>query len=548
MKQADIQAKVKSLCRRLLSEQNRDPYTPTYGCFDRRFWSWKLIDFPEATFQRNVYPLAWLLSHETSQASGMSRVLTEAVIAGLRYTEKLQHNDGSFDQAFPNEHSFGATAFLLHPLLASYRIVREFMSPEQRASQETCLRQGADFLCTHNEAHGHIANHLSGAVLALMDCADFLCEPRYERRAQTLLNHILDHKSSEGWFLEYEGADPGYQTLAIHYLSQVYYLRPDERLLKVLKEAVEFISWFIHPDGTFGGEYGSRRTAIYYPGGLALLQKDIPLAAAMTQFMLQSIRSGRTVTLDDIDMGNIAPLLSSYILLIRALDSHEMESSESLPTLAWQENACKDFPEAGLFIRGSRKYYAVLGVSNGGVLKVFHREKQTLLWDDGGYVGLNKKGERITTQVTDLGRKCQAGHDRIDLQSSFYYMNHDMPTPLKFVILRILNLTVMRSIWLGNKLKGLLVHLLISGKREAPLRLSRTIIFEKERVIIQDKLVRGGEISLTQMDYGTGFTAIHMASSRYFQGNTGGDQKIGPLSIDVDSLNEDGVIQIQVVV
>jgi len=50
---------VETACRHLLSAQDRDPFSAAYGCFDRRYWGWKLIDFPEATFQRNVYPLAW---------------------------------------------------------------------------------------------------------------------------------------------------------------------------------------------------------------------------------------------------------------------------------------------------------------------------------------------------------------------------------------------------------------------------------------------------------------------------------------------------------
>ena len=46
-------------CRHLLSEINRDPSSNLRGCFDRRFWAWKLVDFPDATFQRNLAPLAW---------------------------------------------------------------------------------------------------------------------------------------------------------------------------------------------------------------------------------------------------------------------------------------------------------------------------------------------------------------------------------------------------------------------------------------------------------------------------------------------------------
>ena len=99
-------------------------------------------------------------------------------------------------------------------------------------------------------------------------------------------------QSGEGWFPEYEGSDPGYQTLCLYYLAKIYHLHPDSQLKTALERAVEFLSWFAHPDGTFGGEYGSRRTAIFYPGGLAILSREIPLAGRLVRFMLDSIAAG----------------------------------------------------------------------------------------------------------------------------------------------------------------------------------------------------------------------------------------------------------------
>jgi len=119
-----IRGAVESACRHLLSEQNRDPYALTYGCFDRRYWGWKLVDYPEATYQRNVYPLAWLARQVKTSQPEYAQVLNHAAISGLLYAVKIQHRDGSFDQAFPNEHSFGATAFLLDSLIKAYQLVR----------------------------------------------------------------------------------------------------------------------------------------------------------------------------------------------------------------------------------------------------------------------------------------------------------------------------------------------------------------------------------------------------------------------------------------
>ena len=502
-------------CRRLLSEANRDPYAPAYGCFDRRYWAWKLVDYPEATYQRGVYPLAWLLRDLGGSQPEAAQTLADAVRAGLAFSARIQHRDGSFDQAFPHEHSFGATAFLLHELLQAYRSVRDACSPAERERAEGCLRRAADFLRRHDETHGHIANHLAGAALGLLESAELFGDGRYERRAEALLGSILRHRSGEGWFLEYEGADPGYQTLALHYLAHVYRLRPTPALREALGQAVEFLAWFVHPDGTYGGEYGSRRTAIFYPGGFALLAREFPTARSVLRAMLAAIAERRTPTLESMDIGNVAPLLATYLA---ALDAHLPDEGLDGPPLPCErEDACQDFPAAGLFVRGTPAYYAVLGASNGGVLKVFDRPRRVPLWNDGGYVGQETGGAQVTTQATDLGRPCRASAAEITLQAPFYYAPRSLPTPARFVLLRLLNLTLMRSPRLGNWVKGLLVRRLITRKRPAPLSLTRSLRFEATQVVLTDVVRLARRRRLDWLEFGRPFVAIHMALSRYFE-------------------------------
>lgn len=524
-------------CRHLLSEQNRDPYQTSYGCFDRRYWAWKLVDYPEATFQRNVYPLAWLTQHLTQPDTGMTPViLTEAVQAGLMFAARAQHQNGSFDQAFPYEQSFGATAFLIHPLLKAFQIVQSSFDSVGAQVIVDCLQKACNFLCQHNEDHGHIANHLAGAVLSLLTAAQFLNEPRYRHRALDLLSNILAHQSSEGWFLEYEGADPGYQTLCLYYLAQVYCLHPDESLGNALGRAIKFLAWFIHPDGSFGGEYGSRRTSIYYPGGIALLSEEFPLAQAMTAFMLESILNGHTITLQDIDIANMAPLLSNYLLFFEA---EGLSSNEFLPELPCQHKITfQDFSEAGLHIRGTQHYYAVVGLNTGGSLKVFNQTQKRLVFNDSGYVGQIKPNTFITSQITALPSRKLVQDDDIQLEVPFYEMPTVMPTPFRFIILRLLNLTLMRNIKIGNFVKRFLVNLLITQKRPIPLKLERQIKFESEKIEIVDKLTLEGNLALSYLECGRLFIGIHMASARYFQGLGDPIQASKPIQIDIQHLNE----------
>jgi hypothetical protein len=539
-----ISSQVNDAVRRLISEVDRNPYSATYGCFDRRYWSWKLVDFPEATFQRNVHSLALLYSDQKSQHF-RSPIIRVAIEAGLNYTASLQHQDGSFDQAFPHERSFGATAFLLHSLSEAFKIIESETDSQSQKRVERCLSQAAEFLCKHDERHGHIANHLAGAALALLNCADYFRESRYRQRAEVLLDLILKNQSPEGWFLEYEGADPGYQTLCLYYLAQIYQKLRGQELKESLERAVKFIAYFVHPDGTFGGEYGSRRTAVFYPGGLALLSRGSTLALSITRSMFHSISASSTVTLRDIDMGNLAPLLSNYVCALQAGVLEKEEDSELIP---WERSKVRqDFSRAGLFVRGKDNYYAVFGASNGGVLKVFDKQKRQILWDDSGYIGKLGDGTLVTTQITKLNRSVNLSEDEILLESDFYKALHLSPTPMRFVLLRLINLTLMRSVRLGNMIKKRLVNLLISGKHPYAMSLKRKVRFEERRVIVEDQLIKPSGDRVKWMDFGLKFVSIHMASAGYFEGWKAEKSPSVP-KLDVARLNEEGNLDVRVVI
>jgi hypothetical protein len=539
MPMATLRVQILQACRRLLSEGNRDPYSATYGCFDRRFWGWKTVDFPEATLQRNAYPLAWLSRHPDLHFEAETEILTDAAHAALRFSASIQHKDGSFDQAFPHEHSFGATAFLLHSLLEAFRIVRESSSAEFLSTIETCLKRAADFLCRHDEQHGRISNHLAGAALSLRTAGDYFSEPRYKKRSDEIIEQVLASQSTEGWFPEYEGSDPGYQTLCLYYLSKIYIFRPDHQLKTALARAVEFLSWFAHPDGTFGGEYGSRRTAIFYPGGLAILSQKIPAAGTLVRFMVDSIAAGHTVTLNDIDTANVAPVLENYIAVLDAGEVNKTDEGK-IPLPCQGTTAKRDFVEAGIYMRKTDRYYAIFGASNGGVLKVFDCQKEKAIWNDSGYVGQTSRGDYITTQVTDLDRSCKLTESDICVETAFCLLPRSSPTPAAFVLLRLMNLTLMRSIRLGNCIKKLLVKLLIAAKRKSSLNLSRTVQFGVETITIKDKI--HGRLPMRWIEFGRPFVAIHMASARYFEGAAGAvDWK--PRRIDVDALYRYGELE-----
>ena len=69
--------------------------------------------------------------------------------------------------------------------------------------------------------------------------------------------------NDEGWIEEYGGADIGYLTLSLHYLTNI-----DEELLSEketwIEAIIKFLSNFFHLDGSIGNFYGSRGSSIIY--------------------------------------------------------------------------------------------------------------------------------------------------------------------------------------------------------------------------------------------------------------------------------------------
>src|SRR5207253_7327847 len=89
-------------------------------------------------------------------------------------------------------------------------------------------------------------------------------DDRFERRAGHFQGRILAAQSREGWYEEYGGADPGYQTHATLYLARIWQQTRDVALLDSLRRSLAFLKHFIHPNGTLGGEHASRNTEFYF--------------------------------------------------------------------------------------------------------------------------------------------------------------------------------------------------------------------------------------------------------------------------------------------
>jgi hypothetical protein len=514
---------------RLLSLQDRELYSPTYGCFDRNYWQWKFVDFPGARFQEGAFSQALLYSEEIEGSPYYQDDKMRAwSVAGMKYWAKIIGRDGSLNEAYPNEHSFVATAFSLLSIAETYQILKSEINDLDEVQIRSGMVRAGDWLSKNIEKHAFISNHILGAAAALYKLHIITGEEKYKIRSRQLIEIVFAKQSKEGWLLEYTGADPGYLTQGIYYLARYWQDSGDETALRVLKNATEFLSYFIHPDHTLGGEYGSRNTEFYFPGGLEILVGTIPVAAAISDFMLDGISSGVSAGLATMDAYNFMPLFSNYLLANheRAKRGDKGCCEQILPCQR-QDDFIKYLPDSKLAVAKKRSYYAILGAGKGGVIKIYSVKGQRLLYSNCGYKGILDNGDIISTQSQgDAIVDYDEGKRTLYIKGTFLVVKPKVFTPAMFIMFRLFNVLLCPIGSLADWMKNKIVRNLIFNNKRYPAQYCRRVEFRPDAVAIYDTIESNdlrGLVELSRLDK---FTAVHMGSSKYFQKQELGSQSI----------------------
>ncbi|MBI4227052.1 MAG: hypothetical protein HY600_02120 [Candidatus Omnitrophica bacterium] len=386
---------------RLIESCDRDPFSPTYGCFDRGYWHYRTSEFPSGMFQEAVLALA--IAYRTDRPENpyhqQARV-RELVGAGIRFAAKASHADGSCDDYFPYERAAGAAAFSLYACTEAHRLLD---LPVDAITLDFFKRRGRYLARTGSRESGTLSNHLALMALALRNVVLLTRDPWFERQSNRLLDRVLALQDPEGWFPEYEGCDPGYLSFTIDFLAKLGQKGVD-RVREPVTNAIRFAAHFMHPDGSYGGEYGSRNTCHVLPHGLELMARHVPEAARMSERHLERLARGMPKGVQD-DRGFAH---YSANLLQAACDWTVDRSAGTLPC---EQAIERYFPRAGLWVAGDGHDYAVVSTRKGGVAKVFRRG--VLAHADCGITGRTQAGARFTSQIAGASSYRQEGPMRI---------------------------------------------------------------------------------------------------------------------------------------
>ena len=485
---------------KILTLQDRNAHSSTYGCFDRNFWHYKIIDFPSGMAQEFVWPLALAYAMPIAgNAYHLQSAVKEWVEAGILYAARSAHDDGSCDDYFPFEKAAGAAAFTLLACLESYALL-DLHDPEML----DFFSKRADWLADHHES-GRLTNHQALIVLCLEKAGRLFSSNRWDALKAKRLKRVLEWQNEEGWFQEYEGCDPGYHTLTIGLLAQLYELTPTAELKAALQRAIYFAANFVHPDGSFGGEYTSRNTYNFFPHGFELAGKWLPEALAINDRFLGGLSAGLgSCYADDHIIGHHT---WSYLL------AHQHYVTDR-PTVERRPGGRLHFKNAGLVIERRDRSALYLALNKGGVFKFF--TQQRLSQSDTNFSVLIEEG-KIRNAVAHLVGKydVELSADVITIRGKLGWAKAKQMTTFNLIVLRGLMFTVGR--FFPNLIRKLLQKMLITGKKPAPLTFTRTLRWEGEQLRVTDELTAKSWRKVRAVGLGAAQTSIYVVMSRTYQ-------------------------------
>ena len=338
----------------------------------------------------------------------------------------------------------------------------------------------------------------------------------------------------EGWFQEYEGADPGYHTCTIDFLAKYMLKSRADALVAPLTKAVEFAWNFMHPDGSYGGEYGSRNTYHFYPHGFEVMARHTPKAGQIADAFLSAVGNGKRYINDDDRM------TAHYVYnFLQAYDDYCPNRPRPIAE-ARTDQRTTWMPGAKMVVHraaersagaGGAGYYAITNLSKGGCIKVF--DNQGPIASDTGITGKLADGQVVVSHLvqTDASIKADPAKGRFEVETTLCKRRNNLPTPITNLIFRVLLLTIGR--FNANLVRGLLQKILITGKPGTPYRVRRSIEFLSDRIVVEDRWPL--ETPFKRVAAGSDGTSIYVANSNVYQESVLCPwQEVDPSSLPVD--------------
>lgn len=489
---------------RLLGNLCRVPSMKTYGCFDRDYWNYAAYGTPLTRKQEGALTLslAYLIEHPYNPYYKKD-ILVEWIKAGIDFWSSLQLKTGAFNDLYPNEHAHVSTSFTSYAVSESMLLLKDICEVEDK--HLAALRKAAKWL--EKKFDKEVLNHDAGATIFFYNLYLLTGDGKYKNLALERTYYIGRQQDREGWFPEYGGPDIGYLSLSISYLAKYYQKSKDGKALKITDKALDFISYFIHPDGSSGGEYASRNTEYLLPDGFAILSPVNKIARAIDFKLQKSLDSGSFVgpaSLDDKFL-----LFNGYDYLQAYLDSTSTGSDDGI--LPYHHEQEKYFENAGLCFSSSRYYYIILNKNKGGNFYINFKTNGDNL-RDAGLLLKAKNGNYTSGNL--LNNEATIRKEEIIVKSRMVKPFDNRITEFKNIIFRFFQLTFGRFEKISFFVKEFLRKKIIARIKVSNISFTRTLKFNTDGIVVRDVIL--GAKDIVDIEYSPNLDTIYGECARFF--------------------------------
>jgi len=502
---------------RLLSNMDRNPYSPTYGCFHRDYWLDKTSDFPDAVRQFGVQALALIYKYKfPDNIYQNNNKIRDWAIAALDFWSKIQHQDGSFDEFYPYERGWvGPTAFTTYASIEAFQLLKKEIPDKTKSRITNTIKKAAYFIAEGETEEDHLANHHAMASLALWKAYKLLHDDKlktaFDKAFSTFITY---HDNGEGWSREYDGIDPGYLSATVSFLSKIYQDHPDPRIKKIIESSIKMSSYFVYPNGFYAGSLGSRNTLHFYPHGFEIMSHDFLIAASVSEKMLFALGQNKLVPPEIISDRYVFYRVPEYLQAY--LDYSDLSSP--LPELPYEKKSLnKYFKKAKILALSKDNHYLIANLAKGGVFKIFNQQSQKLIYNDCGIIGRLDNNMIITSQWIDDNYQIEVNNNKISISGNLQYIPpNKLFTLLKNIIFRIVLLLTGWSPKMSHFIKGKIRKSIILGQRPAPVSFTRKIYFGTSWNLT-DEITINSNVKIKKLSIGDEFFVRYVPQSRYFQ-------------------------------
>ena len=489
-----------SQIRKILTLQDRNEFSKTYGCFDRNYWHYKTRDFPSGMSQE--FTLALALVYITKFPKNIfykNKNIFKWVLAGIENTITQSRPDGSLDDYYPYERALGASVFTTYALSQACII----LGIENKKYNKYFFKS-TSWMSKASES-GLLTNHHAIEAMCYLNVYRLTKLEKYATIADKKIKQIISFQDKEGWFPEYGGCSPGYLTVTIDFLAQYYIYRPCKSLKESLLKAIDFFYDTQHPDGTCGGDYDSRNTSFFHPNGFEILSSlsDKSLKI-VNSYLIARQRQIFPVQEDDYTMGH------SLISNLNAFSNCKRRDFSRLNIK--DKNISKTFFSSGIRVFGKEDIWSIFNYKKGGVCRIYN--KNNLVYNYSGII-IKTNNKVYINNILQPNTTCEVDKNQIVIDSHFTSFNQKVPSLYNYFLFRSFLISFGKIEVISRMIRKFLQKFLIY-KKPTKEYFSKTNIIIKENFLKLNIKITGDFLGDEKVFMAQKFVPIYTAMSEYF--------------------------------